>query len=59
VAKAQALADALIAAALTPEQVAELTPLAVMQRVMRERFRLGDHAGALAAAEADAVKKLH
>jgi hypothetical protein len=39
-----------MAGALTPEQVAELSPLEVMRAVMRERFRAGDHAGALAAA---------
>lgn len=48
----QALREAIIASALTPEQVEELTPLSVMQAIMRERFRAGDHHGALAAAEA-------
>ena len=46
----QALAAATIAAALTPEQVAELTPLEVMRAIMRNRFRAGDYNGALAAA---------
>jgi hypothetical protein len=40
-----------IAVALTPEQLAELSPLSVMQMVMRECFEVGDHRGALAAAE--------
>jgi hypothetical protein len=39
-----------MAAALTPEQVAELSPLEVMRAVMRRRFQAGDDAGALAAA---------
>jgi hypothetical protein len=46
----QAIAAATIAAALTPEQVAELTPLEVMRAIMRNRFRAGDYNGALAAA---------
>jgi hypothetical protein len=39
-----------MAAALTPEQVAELSPLEVMRTVMRRRIQAGDDAGALAAA---------
>jgi hypothetical protein len=46
--------QAAIAAALTPAEVAELSPLEVMRAVMRERFRAGDHAGALIAAQAAA-----
>jgi hypothetical protein len=42
--------QAAIAAALTPEQVAELSPLEVMRTVMRRRIQAGDEAGALAAA---------
>jgi hypothetical protein len=46
----QALAAAIIAAALTPEQLAELSPLEVMRAIMRHRFGAGDYDGALAAA---------
>jgi hypothetical protein len=48
------LAEAAVAAALTPEQVADLEPLAVMRAIMRQRFQAGDHVGALAAATAAA-----
>jgi hypothetical protein len=48
------LAEAAVAAALTPEQVADLEPLAVMRAIMRDRFQAGDHVGALAAAMAAA-----
>lgn len=47
----QALANATIAAALTPEQITELTPLEVMRAIMRNRFHAGDYDGALAAAK--------
>jgi hypothetical protein len=53
-ARAQAIALALVAEELTPEQQAEITPLALMLRIMRARDRAGDHVGALAAATAAA-----
>jgi hypothetical protein len=53
-ARAQAIALALVAEELTPEQQAEITPLALMLRIMRARDRAGDNAGALAAAIAAA-----
>jgi hypothetical protein len=46
----QQLREATLAAALTPEQCAELSPLEVMRAIMRNRFRAGDYDGALAAA---------
>jgi hypothetical protein len=52
--RAQAIAQALVAEQLTPEQQAEVTPLAIMLRIMRARARSGDDVGALAAAQAAA-----
>ncbi len=49
-ARAQAIADALVAEQLTPEQIEALEPLPVMLRIMRARTAAGDDAGALAAA---------
>jgi hypothetical protein len=45
------LLQQVIAAALTPEQAAELMPLEIMRAVMRDRYRAGDYDGALLAAE--------
>jgi hypothetical protein len=45
-ARAQAMAQALVAEALTPEQQAELTPLAALLRIMRAELQAGDHAAA-------------
>ena len=49
-ARAQAIAQALISEQLTPAQVEALQPLPVMLRIMRARAAAGDDAGALAAA---------
>ena len=46
----RAIADALAAEILTPEQVAVLEPLQVMRIVMRDRLLAGDRKGALEAA---------
>ena len=42
--------QALVASQLTPEQVAELTPLAVLLRIMRASYQAGDMAAAASVA---------
>ena len=54
VAREQLTAHALQVAGLSPLEIDALTPLAVMRLVMTARWRAGDHAGALLAAEAAA-----
>lgn len=50
----QAMVRALVESALTPEQIAELTPLDVLLRIMRSAYQAGDVAAAQAAAMAAA-----
>jgi hypothetical protein len=53
-ASAKAIADAMVALGLTPDRVSGLTPLQMMLVIAEMRFTAGDHAGALAAAQAAA-----
>jgi hypothetical protein len=50
-ARRQLLAEAIITSDLTPKQLEELSPLAVMQSIMQFHFGAGDYDRALAAAK--------
>jgi hypothetical protein len=53
-AKAEAIADAIVALGLTPDRTSGLSPLDMMLIIAELRFTAGDHAGALVAAAAAA-----